>query len=99
MYEGKPIPFFGDGDTARDYTYIDDIVQGVLGAIDHPYPFEVFNLGESYPVPLSKLVRLIQEIANVIPDGEKFDAPESTFAQDVAICMDAAVRASDPHKR
>src|SRR5436305_5174906 len=42
--------------------------------------------------------RLLQEIADVIPDGEKFDPPESTFAQDVAICMDAAVRASDPQQ-
>jgi UDP-glucuronate 4-epimerase len=63
IHEGKPIPFFGDGDTARDYTYIDDIIQGVLAAIDKPFPFEVFNLGESYPVPLSELVRHIEEIA------------------------------------
>ena len=46
IYDGKPIPFFGDGTTARDYTYVDDIVQGVIAAIDHPFGFEVFNLGE-----------------------------------------------------
>jgi len=63
LYEGKPLPFFGKGDTARDYTYIDDIIQGVLAAMDRPYPFEVFNLGESFTVTLSELVRLIQEIS------------------------------------
>jgi len=63
IYEGKPIPFFGDGETARDYTYIDDIMQGVLAAIDRPFPFEVFNLGESFCVKLSELVALIEEIS------------------------------------
>ena len=61
IYEGKPIPFFGNGETSRDYTYIDDIIQGVAGAIDHPYDFEVFNLGESFCVTLSELVRLLEE--------------------------------------
>lgn len=60
--EGKPIPFFGDGGTSRDYTYIDDIIQGVVAAIDRPYPFEVFNLGESFCVTLSELVSLLEEI-------------------------------------
>ncbi|MBI4475498.1 MAG: GDP-mannose 4,6-dehydratase [Acidobacteria bacterium] len=63
IYEGKPIPFFGDGETARDYTYIDDIMQGVLAAIDRPFPFEVFNLGESFCVKLSELVALMEEIS------------------------------------
>jgi UDP-glucuronate 4-epimerase len=63
IYEGNPVPFFGDGVSARDYTYIDDIIQGVLGAIDHPVPFEVFNLGESSTVTLQKLVALIETIS------------------------------------
>jgi UDP-glucuronate 4-epimerase len=63
IFEGKAIPFFGDGETARDYTYIDDIIQGVTAAIDKPFPFEVFNLGESFCVKLSELVRLIEEIS------------------------------------
>jgi UDP-glucuronate 4-epimerase len=50
--QGQTIPLFGDGTTRRDYTYIDDILQGILGAIvyQHPTdqaPFAVFNLGES----------------------------------------------------
>ena len=63
LYEGKPIPFFGTGDTARDYTYIDDIIQGILATIARPFPFEVFNLGESFCVPLSQLVRLIEQVS------------------------------------
>jgi UDP-glucuronate 4-epimerase len=63
IYEQKPIPFFGNGETARDYTYIDDIMQGVIAAIDHPFDFEVFNLGESSIVTLSELVRSLEEIS------------------------------------
>lgn len=63
IYDNQPIPFFGDGSTARDYTYIDDIIQGVVAAIDHPLPFEVFNLGESSCVKLSDLADLLAEIS------------------------------------
>ena len=60
IYEDKPIPFYGDGSTARDYTYIDDIIQGVVAAINRPFPFEVFNLGESSAITLKELVREIE---------------------------------------
>jgi UDP-glucuronate 4-epimerase len=63
IYNAQPIPFFGDGSTARDYTYIDDIIRGVLAAADRPYPFEVFNLGESSIVTLSRLVQLIERLS------------------------------------
>jgi len=63
IYSGKPIPFFGDGSTARDYTYIDDIMQGLLASIDRPLPFEVFNLGESSTVTLKQLVEAIERIS------------------------------------
>jgi UDP-glucuronate 4-epimerase len=71
IHSGKPIPFFGDGSTARDYTYIDDIIQGVLATIDRPYPFEVFNLGESATITLKGLVEALEQVtgkkANVHP--------------------------------
>ena len=63
---GKPLPFFGDGETGRDYTYVDDIVAGVLGALDYAFPstcdvpFEIFNLGNAQPVKLSELVRMLE---------------------------------------
>jgi UDP-glucuronate 4-epimerase len=57
---GQPVPVFGDGSTQRDYTYVDDIVQGVLAALQYDgAPFEVFNLGESNTVPLARLIELI----------------------------------------
>lgn len=60
--EGRPIPVFGDGSTRRDYTYIDDIIQGVLGAVAYEAtPYEIFNLGESQTTELSTLIQLIEQ--------------------------------------
>ena len=61
---GEPVPFFGDGSSERDYTYIDDIVGGVLGAVDWTgLPgdgvLEVVNLGESRTTRLDRLVELL----------------------------------------
>ena len=53
---GEALPFYGDGTTARDYTYIDDIVSGVLRAIDHCEGYEIYNLGESLTTTLEQLV-------------------------------------------
>lgn len=59
---GKPIPVFGDGSTRRDYTYIDDIIQGVRAAIDYDgSQYEVINLGESRTVELRELISLIEK--------------------------------------
>jgi UDP-glucuronate 4-epimerase len=62
MEAGEPVPVFGDGSAARDYTYVDDIVAGVLAALEFAPPvkdgahFEVFNLGNSHPVTLNDLI-------------------------------------------
>jgi UDP-glucuronate 4-epimerase len=59
--EGRPIPVFGDGTTRRDYTYIDDIINGVRAAIDYDASrYEVVNLGESRTVSLSELIALLE---------------------------------------
>jgi UDP-glucuronate 4-epimerase len=67
MTAGKPISVFGDGTSQRDYTYVDDIVEGIMrawgwlqhgGALDGAY--EIFNLGGSHPVPLLELIRLLE---------------------------------------
>ena len=58
---GKPIPVFGDGTTARDYTYVSDTVDGVLAVTQKEFGFEIFNLGESQTVPLSYLIELLEE--------------------------------------
>ncbi len=59
---GKAIPVFGDGTTRRDYTYVDDIIQGVRAAIDYTAgDYEVFNLGESRTVELRELIALLEK--------------------------------------
>ena len=60
IVEGKPIPFYGDGETRRDYTYIDDIVQGLVCAVDRPCPYAIYNLGESQTTTLADLVALLE---------------------------------------
>jgi UDP-glucuronate 4-epimerase len=58
----KPIPVFGDGTTRRDYTYIDDIIDGVTAAIDYDKSnYEVINLGESRTVELRELISLLEK--------------------------------------
>jgi len=59
ILNGEPVPVFGDGSSARDYTYIDDILDGVIKAVDKPFRYEIFNLGESHTTRLSELVDLI----------------------------------------
>ena len=59
---GRPIPVFGDGSTRRDYTYIDDIVAGIRGAIRYDRsPYEVINLGNNATVTLIEMVHTIEE--------------------------------------
>jgi UDP-glucuronate 4-epimerase len=61
---GKPIPVFGDGSMGRDYTYVDDIVSGVVASLEYTpdpkLPFEIFNLGNSHPVRLRELIALLE---------------------------------------
>jgi UDP-glucuronate 4-epimerase len=72
MSEGRPIPFFGDGKTERDYTYIADIVQGIERGLDwavasEPASYEIVNLGESETTSLASLVELISNTLGVTP--------------------------------
>jgi UDP-glucuronate 4-epimerase len=61
---GKPIPVYGDGSMGRDYTYVDDIVAGVVASLEYvpqsKLPFEVFNLGNSHPVRLAELITQLE---------------------------------------
>jgi UDP-glucuronate 4-epimerase len=59
--EGEPIQVFGDGTARRDYTYIDDIIQGVRAAMDYDRSqYEIFNLGESQTIELNELITLLE---------------------------------------
>jgi UDP-glucuronate 4-epimerase len=57
---GKSIPFFGDGSTSRDYTYVDDIISGILCAMEKLKGFNVYNLGESRVIKLNELIVFIE---------------------------------------
>ena len=59
---GEPIPVFGDGSTSRDYTYIDDIIQGVVAALERAEGFRIYNLGNHSPVRLSELIETIERV-------------------------------------
>jgi UDP-glucuronate 4-epimerase len=61
IHAGKPIDQFGDGTTRRDYTYIDDIIQGTMAAFKYDGPmFDIFNLGESETIQLRDLIAGIE---------------------------------------
>jgi UDP-glucuronate 4-epimerase len=72
---GKSVRRYGDGSTERDYTHIDDILQGIKGAVewtaDRTPAFEIFNLGESRTVQLNRLIELIAEALRVKPQVEE----------------------------
>jgi UDP-glucuronate 4-epimerase len=59
--QGKPIPFFGDGSTSRDYTFVADIVDGILASIERCDRFRIYNLGGSSPVSLTQMVQAIEK--------------------------------------
>lgn len=58
---GEPVQIFGDGTSSRDYTYIDDIIEGVLAALDRPQGFAIYNLGNSSPVTLNRLLEIVEQ--------------------------------------
>lgn len=59
--QGQEITLFGDGTSARDYTYVDDIVDGIMAALHQPAGFEIINLGGSQTTELRELVSLIED--------------------------------------
>lgn len=63
IYQDQPITMFGDGSTSRDYTYVDDIVDGIKASVNYTGSFfEIINLGNSYTVSLSQLIQSIEEV-------------------------------------
>ncbi|HUK55957.1 MAG TPA: GDP-mannose 4,6-dehydratase [Nitrospiria bacterium] len=62
--EGRPVPVFGDGSSRRDYTYISDVVEGVVEALGHPQPYAILNIGGSQTTELRDLVAKIEKALN-----------------------------------
>jgi UDP-glucuronate 4-epimerase len=71
IYLGREVPLYNSGEMRRDWTYIDDIVRGVLAVVDRPLGYEVINLGRGEPVLLADFVLLIEELtgrkAHLVP--------------------------------
>jgi UDP-glucuronate 4-epimerase len=72
MLEGRPLPVYGDGSSRRDYTYVDDIVQGLLAAMAYAdSPYEVINLGNNRTVRLDELVSTLERTLGVTAKIER----------------------------
>jgi len=86
MIAGEALPFYGDGEARRDYTHVDDIVAGMLAAIDTPgLADETLNLGGAHPVRLRELVTLLEQVLGV----KAILAPNPAQPGDVALtCAD-----------
>lgn len=71
MLDGKEIPMFGDGSTSRDYTYVDDIVDGIIKSMNYAENnnnvYEIINLGNSSPISLKEMISIIGETIGVEP--------------------------------
>ena len=71
MLEDKEIPMFGDGTTSRDYTYVDDIVEGIIKSCDYTLNnenvYEILNLGNSSPISLKEMINTIAKVLSVEP--------------------------------
>ncbi|MBI4603951.1 MAG: GDP-mannose 4,6-dehydratase, partial [Planctomycetes bacterium] len=59
--QGEPITIYGDGSSRRDYTYVDDIVNGVVAALERAKGYRIYNLGNHRTVELRELIRLLEE--------------------------------------
>lgn len=75
MLNDEEIPMFGDGETSRDYTYVDDIVDGIKRSCDYVINnenvYEIINLGNSSPITLKEMINIIGEVIGVIPKINK----------------------------
>jgi UDP-glucuronate 4-epimerase len=103
---GKPIPVFNHGDMHRDFTYIDDIVSGVLAALDNPpvangaAPCRVYNIGNHRSEPLMRMIGLIEEAMGRKAEIEFLPMQpgdvKDTFADIEAISRDTGYRPTTP---
>ena len=72
MLEGNKIPMYGDGSTSRDYTYVEDIVDGICKSCDYVVNndnvYEILNLGSNNPISLKEMINTIGEVLNITPE-------------------------------
>ncbi len=76
-YRGIPLTIYGDGSMARDYTYVEDTVSGIISALDMKCDYEIFNLGNSSPVSVLELAKIIQQALGVKAQLNFVDRPST----------------------
>ena len=81
---GEPIPVFGDGSMQRDFTYIDDIIEGIVGAMSRCEGYEIYNLGESRPVRLDVLISEIEKALGKRAEINRLPVPPGDVRQTYA---------------
>lgn len=62
ILEEKPITKYGDGTTSRDYTYVDDVVEGIISCLDKNSDFEIINLGNNTPITLNEMINTLEKV-------------------------------------
>lgn len=71
IFTGREVPLYNSGQMHRDWTFVTDIVQGIVGAVDRPLGYEIINLGRGEPVLLAEFVKIIEQLAgkkaNLVP--------------------------------
>ena len=72
VLRGQEIQQFGDGSSSRDYTFIDDIVDGVIRALDRPSGYKIYNLGNGDPISLKRFIEIVGECTGIEPIGPPF---------------------------
>ncbi|MFQ6676753.1 MAG: GDP-mannose 4,6-dehydratase [Fidelibacterota bacterium] len=92
IFNDTPIPFYGDGTTSRDYTYIDDIVRGILSTLETADEFMIYNLGNSEPVKLAELVSTISEVIGKEAILDRQELPSGDVLQTYADISRAETR-------
>ena len=87
LFAGESIPVFGDGSMERDFTYIDDVVDGVASALDHVIgneTYDIVNLGESEPIRLSRLVAALESATGREATVDRREVPPGDVARTFA---------------
>jgi UDP-glucuronate 4-epimerase len=88
--EGRPVPVYGDGRARRDFTYVDDIIDGIVRTIERPGGFRVFNLGTERTVTLGDLIEVIERAMG----RAATTAPHPAQAGDVPVTHASVERAA-----
>jgi UDP-glucuronate 4-epimerase len=90
IYEDQPITLFNGGDLKRDWTYIDDIVNGVVAALDRPLGYEIINLGCGAPISMTEFVDFIEQLSG--KKARRINKPAPLSEPPITYCDNSRAR-------